>query len=46
MYLSNATETKKLTGTEGGHGNYYTLVGDHRREKVGTTDIEGAFDKK
>ena len=28
------TESKKLTGTDGGHGNDYTLVGGHTIEKV------------
>ena len=28
-------KSKMLTGTDGGHGNYYTLVGGHRIEKVG-----------
>ena len=28
-------KSNELTGTDGGCGNYYTLVRDHRTEKVG-----------
>ena len=33
-------KSKKLTGIDGGYGNYYKLVRGHRREKVGNVYLE------